>query len=155
MIDDSDIGRLVWVRNSTTGETVGPLLVIDCADKADKDRLRQRGVVVEVDYDLAMQWAMQGPVRVEVLTLADSAQQAQRQVAMAKAQGDIALGRWRLEKLSEQCVECKAFLQYVKEVESQIQRTREQLAQVWLLANQTQTEGGHHDQGDEVLQAAR
>lgn len=56
-----DLGRKVWlVRPGLPAE--GPFLVIDYAAARDFDRLNQRGLVAEVDYQTARRWGMTGPV---------------------------------------------------------------------------------------------
>lgn len=66
MDDPQYLGRRVWVRNLASGEWAGPLLVADCAKEEDRPRLAAMGHVVELDYDLALAWGMQGPIEVEV-----------------------------------------------------------------------------------------
>ena len=61
LLDCNDLGTRVWVSNGI--EWVGPLLVIDCADKRHRDMLLRRGWVVDL---LADRWGMQGPIEVEV-----------------------------------------------------------------------------------------
>ncbi|MCA9870088.1 MAG: hypothetical protein H6649_00280 [Caldilineae bacterium] len=56
-----DLGRKVWlVRPGLPAE--GPFLVVDYAAARDFDRLNQRGVVAEVDYETARRWGMSGPL---------------------------------------------------------------------------------------------
>ncbi len=69
MIDRADVGKRIRVRNVATGETVGPLLVVDCAAPEDIASLRERRIVVEVDWGLAQLWGMTGPIEVEVEVL--------------------------------------------------------------------------------------
>ena len=57
-----DLGRKVWL--AAPGRPVdGPFLVVDYASAKDFERLRQRGLVAEVDYATAQRWRMSGPVQ--------------------------------------------------------------------------------------------
>lgn len=56
-----DLGRKVWlVRPGHPAE--GPFLVVDYAAARDFQRLRQRGLIAEVDYETARRWGMTGPI---------------------------------------------------------------------------------------------
>ncbi len=62
-----DLGRTVWLKPPGRFAE-GPFLVVDYAAAADFERLHQRGLVIEVDYETAQRWDMQGPVQnVQVL----------------------------------------------------------------------------------------
>lgn len=65
-----DLGRTVWLQ-SPGRFAEGPFLVVDYAAREDFDRLRQRGLVIEVDYETAQRWGMQGPLQ-DVLVLPES-----------------------------------------------------------------------------------
>ena len=56
-----DIGRKVWLQPSS-GERVGPFLVIDCARRQDVAPLVARGWAVDVSYELGQAWAMTRPL---------------------------------------------------------------------------------------------
>ena len=56
-----DLGRKVWLVRSGF-EAEGPFLVVDYAAAKDFDRLNQRGLVAEVDYETARRWGMNGPI---------------------------------------------------------------------------------------------
>ncbi len=66
MMRKGDLGRQVWIERQ--GVVSGPYLVVDVAAPRDFAGVTGRGIVVEVDYGLAMQWGMQGPVAVRVLS---------------------------------------------------------------------------------------
>lgn len=56
-----DLGRKVWLaRPGFPAE--GPFLVVDYAAARDFERLRQRGLIAEVDYQTARRWGMTGPI---------------------------------------------------------------------------------------------
>ncbi len=61
LLDRANVGRQVYiVRPGHPPE--GPYLVVDCAARKDYARLRQRGLVAEVDYRTARRWRMAGPL---------------------------------------------------------------------------------------------
>lgn len=65
-----DLGRTLWLQRP--GQAVeGPFLVVDYAAGEDFDRLRARGLVVEVDYETAQRWGIQRPLQ-DVLVLPES-----------------------------------------------------------------------------------
>lgn len=55
------IGRKVWLEHPD-GSVVGPLLVVDCAQKQDVAALVRRKWVVDVSWRLGHYWAMRGPL---------------------------------------------------------------------------------------------
>ena len=68
-----DLGRTVWIEHK--GEITGPYLVVDCARRDVHFESRERkdhgddgdkALIVEVDYRLAREWRMAGPVPVKV-----------------------------------------------------------------------------------------
>jgi hypothetical protein len=61
LIDPEHIGRKVWARHPN-GEVVGPLMVVDCAEKKHRDNLRKRGWIADISWELAQQWGMAGPM---------------------------------------------------------------------------------------------
>lgn len=63
--DCAQLGNRVFLRHD--GTVTGPFLSVDCAAPGDLTEVRRRGIVVEVDYELGLAWAMRGPVDVEVL----------------------------------------------------------------------------------------
>jgi hypothetical protein len=72
LLDPDDIGRMVWLerpegwrsgKNAAGGYmhrvrrmVIGPVLVVDCAAKQDRERLRQSGWAVDLSYELAVQF---------------------------------------------------------------------------------------------------
>ncbi len=65
MMRKGDLGRRVWIERE--GIVSGPYLVVDVAAPRDFASVIGRGIIVEVDYALAMSWGMRGPVAVRVL----------------------------------------------------------------------------------------
>jgi hypothetical protein len=63
-----DLGRRVWLQRPGL-PAEGPFLVVDYAARKDFERLVQRGLVAEVDYETAQRWGMQRPL-LDVLILA-------------------------------------------------------------------------------------
>jgi hypothetical protein len=61
LIDPEHIGEKVWLRHPN-GEVVGPLMVVDCAEKKHRDNLRKRGWVADISWELARRWDMSGPL---------------------------------------------------------------------------------------------
>jgi hypothetical protein len=59
VLDRKYLGRQAYVQ---TGATVlGPLLIVDVAADKDRERLRRRGLVAEIDHANAMRLGMAGP----------------------------------------------------------------------------------------------
>lgn len=57
-----DLGRVVWLEKD--GRVFGPYLVVDCAQQGEHfTRREELGLVVEVPWELAMEWGMRGPTR--------------------------------------------------------------------------------------------
>jgi hypothetical protein len=77
LLDQADLGKRVWVTAPPSeafpdGDTVGPLLVVDCARAADRERLRRRGWVVDLPWWIALRWkALAGPVEPVTVTFAE------------------------------------------------------------------------------------
>ena len=70
LLDRAYLGRRVWLRRP--GHPVeGPFLVVDCAAGKDRERLRKRGLVAEVDWPTARRWRMAGPVAGVIVHFAD------------------------------------------------------------------------------------
>lgn len=65
MMRKGDIGRKVWLEYHDS--TIGPWLVVDCADVSDFQRVVQHDLIVEIPYDLAMKLQIRGPVPITVL----------------------------------------------------------------------------------------
>lgn len=61
MLRAGDLGRKVWLQ-APGRAAEGPFLVVDYASAQDFERLRQRGLVAEVDYVTAQRWGMRGPL---------------------------------------------------------------------------------------------
>lgn len=66
MLEPEHIGKRVYLQRPGE-QPEGPFLVVDCAAAGDRERLRARGLVVEVDWQTAQRWQMRGPVPVQVL----------------------------------------------------------------------------------------
>lgn len=64
MLDCKDLGKRIWVTYND--ETVGPLYVIDCANRRHRAALAQKGWVVDLPFWLAKRWSLTGPVTVTV-----------------------------------------------------------------------------------------
>ncbi len=67
-----DLGRVVWLEPLDTAQgrhndqIEGPFLVVDCAQAAHYAQRLQQNRVVEVDWETAQRWGMQGPAPVRV-----------------------------------------------------------------------------------------
>jgi hypothetical protein len=57
MLDRERVGQHAYIT-TPDGEITGPYLVVDCAADKDRERLRRRGLVAEVDYATAAQFGM-------------------------------------------------------------------------------------------------
>jgi hypothetical protein len=68
LMDRDTIGQLVYLQRDGL-DPEGPFLVVDCANAAHLAALRARNRVVEVDFETAQRWGMQGPIPVRVLQL--------------------------------------------------------------------------------------
>ena len=70
LLDRAHLGRRVWLQRP--GHPVeGPFLSVDCAADKDLARLRERGLVAEVDYETARRWGMAGPIAAVTVYFAD------------------------------------------------------------------------------------
>jgi hypothetical protein len=58
LLDREHVGRHAYL--TIDGETSGPYLVVDCAADKDRERLRARGLVGEVDHATAARLGMLG-----------------------------------------------------------------------------------------------
>jgi hypothetical protein len=65
MLDPEMIGEMIWITRPGQ-RPEGPFLVVDCAQAEHRERLRRRGLVVEVDWITAKRWKMRGPIQVRV-----------------------------------------------------------------------------------------
>ena len=65
MLSPADLGRKVWIAQ-LGGVPTGPYIVADCAAPQHIARLQARGWLIDLPYDLAMQWGMAGPIQVTV-----------------------------------------------------------------------------------------
>ncbi len=61
LVDPEHIGKKVWLQHPD-GEIVGPLMVVDCAEKKHRNNLRKRGWVADISWELAQRWEMKGPL---------------------------------------------------------------------------------------------
>lgn len=67
MLEVKDMGRIVCI--TANGRTVGPLQVADVAGRDVRERLRERGWVVDIDWD---EWQALGlPKRPMLVTVAE------------------------------------------------------------------------------------
>jgi hypothetical protein len=61
LLEREHVGKRVFLQRA--GEKrEGPFLVVDCAARKDLRRLKERGLVAEVDWRTARRWGMRGPV---------------------------------------------------------------------------------------------
>jgi hypothetical protein len=59
LVDPQHIGKKVWLK-SPSGEIVGPLMVVDCAEAKHRANLRKRGWVADISWELAKRWKTEG-----------------------------------------------------------------------------------------------
>lgn len=60
LLRKGDIGREVYITNPTNSKVEGPFLVVDVAAQHDIASLLNRGWVVDIDYETATRWDMNG-----------------------------------------------------------------------------------------------
>lgn len=61
LLEPEHIGQQIWLQ-APGREVEGPFLVADCANRAHAPALRERGFVVDVDWETAQRWGMRGPL---------------------------------------------------------------------------------------------
>lgn len=61
LLDRQHVGERVFLQRPGH-DPEGPFLVVDCAAKKDFRRLKERGLVAEVDWRTARRWRMRGPL---------------------------------------------------------------------------------------------
>jgi hypothetical protein len=66
LLRSGDLNRKVWIQRSD-GPIEGPFHVIDVADVKHVPMLLEKQWAVDVDYDTAIRWGMNGPIWVTVL----------------------------------------------------------------------------------------
>ncbi len=67
VIEAEHLGDKVWIEGPDGYE--GPFLVVDCANAAHLEKLKERRLVAEVDWQTAQRWQMKGPIEGRVLWL--------------------------------------------------------------------------------------
>jgi hypothetical protein len=70
-LDCSEIGDLLWICGPVGCQ--GPFIVADCANRlnGDAQRMEENKIVVEVDYETALDWDVlgRGPEGIEVVVI--------------------------------------------------------------------------------------
>lgn len=67
VIEAEHLGDKVWIEGPDGYE--GPFLIVDCANAAHLEKLKERRLVAEVDWQTAQRWHMRGPIEGRVLWL--------------------------------------------------------------------------------------